>query len=82
MTSYRAAEDRSRQPSSESVLVTVRLILDVVVVARIWRLVGRSAMRLREAYAARTGVGGQRHGCTSITHELTEADVLLEAWRF
>jgi len=69
-------EDRSRQPSSESVLVTVRLILDVVVVARIWRLVGRSAMRLRGVYVARrTGVGGQRHGCTSITHELTEADV-------
>jgi hypothetical protein len=43
-------------------------------------MVGRSAMRLMGAHVARMGAGGQRHGRTSITHELAEADVLLEAW--
>jgi hypothetical protein len=37
-------------------------------------------MRLMGAHVARMGAGGQRHGRTSITHELAEADVLLEAW--
>lgn len=32
------------------------------------------------AHVARMEAGGQRHGRTSITHELAEADVLLEAW--
>lgn len=45
-------------------------------------MVGRSATRLIGAHVARMEAGGQRHGRTSITHELVEADVLLEAWYF
>lgn len=39
-------------------------------------------LRLKAAYVARTSSGSNgRQGCTSITHTLTKADVLLEVWR-